>query len=660
LCVPDPVFGHTETHVLQAPDGVPVQRLLLSSLSGQGLSSAGGLQFEVWFRYYYPNVRDQLVAKSILPLSKLCALVTMQRQHPSEAEMFSLPLFPRADSTTGHQSKPSGTHKHTHPQSNVYSNILQLNLKVIYIYLMWCFLGLLDVCIRYKHRLMGPGGQTGDGASCFVTLVVQVHRASGLQAAARAWLPVHCLLLPGHSQLQRSTYCYLRYKFYDNDAFCSHMRHPSFGEIEEEGLLTVTFQQSRTIELRCSQPLMWYLREEKLEVQVWAAFSKDKTQRPRDTDRLVGSAFVDLSSFAKTSKQKLTISGKMCNTCSVFSCTRDSNSRFFGVAGVFPLFRRSAADLQGASLRVHITLATGSVPVKNLADEMDSDNQEELLLEESEEAAQDPLSSKFNRSVPDTAAVQHTETDLEKSFPASVVVDRAMHLSLKGCPLAERSESSPCCCVSYVTADSSEAVSTAVVASTECPVWDHQHQCRLSKELLVDSQQSLVFKVWHKGGGTSGLDDCRKITCFLHICFISVEMERVLGFASVDLSPLLWGFQSVCGWYNITDFNGQCRGQLKVSITPLKCVQALRGQRKPENEENTKKSSAFSLSYHTTATYSTFPSHITKYPEQMISSPDHTRIFLSDRFVVIFRKSHSSRKCYFLLKLHIRSLFHPV
>lgn len=49
-----------------------------------------------------------------------------------------------------------------------------------------CFLGLLDVCIRYKHRPVKPEGQTGKGAaSRFVTLVVQVHRASGLQAAAR-------------------------------------------------------------------------------------------------------------------------------------------------------------------------------------------------------------------------------------------------------------------------------------------------------------------------------------------------------------------------------------------------------------------------------------------------------------------------------------------
>lgn len=51
LCVPDPVFGHTETHVLLAPEGVPVQRLLLSSLSSQGLSCGGGIHFEVWCRF---------------------------------------------------------------------------------------------------------------------------------------------------------------------------------------------------------------------------------------------------------------------------------------------------------------------------------------------------------------------------------------------------------------------------------------------------------------------------------------------------------------------------------------------------------------------------------------------------------------------------------
>lgn len=125
----------------------------------------------------------------------------------------------------------------------------------------------------------------------------------------RVWIPVHCLLLPGHDELQRSTYCYFRYKFYDQDAFCSQMRHPHVEEGGVEAQATVSFEGSRTVELRGTQPLMWYLREERLEVQVWVAFKKDKTRRPSDTDRLVGSAFVDLSSLAKTQKQKLTLSG---------------------------------------------------------------------------------------------------------------------------------------------------------------------------------------------------------------------------------------------------------------------------------------------------------------------------------------------------------------
>ncbi|XP_056230704.1 C2 domain-containing protein 3 isoform X1 [Seriola aureovittata] len=768
LCVPDPAFGHTETHVLLVPEGVPVQRLLLSSLSSQRLSSGGGIQFEVWCRYYYPNVRDQLVAKGLLPLSKLCALVTMQRQHPNEAQMFSLPLIPRTDGPIGHQPQPSG---------------------------------LLDVCIRYKNRPVRPEGQTGRGAaSRVVTLVVQVHRASGLQAASRvlseqddrfsyfagvgvntyvtvqlsflpeserrctrtaartfcpefdhhmevscdllvqrssgetcslaeqleeasavftvwnrdsrkamnvskpkdvvlgtvkiplvdlihrrtgvsgwfgvyipqetnssqhqhvlvggleiainfahhsdrervikaaqglgwvmgqiqyemqddeeawqesteklsltfsmprAWIPVHCLLLPGHSELQRSTYCYFRYKFYDQEAFCSHMKHPSVME-GKDGQATLSFEGSRTLELRRTQPLMWYLQEERLEVQVWVAFKKDKTKRPTDTDRLVGSAFVDLCSLAKKPKQKLTLSG------------------------VYPLFRRSAADLQGAALRVHITLTADSVPGEAFAGadtQMDSDYQGELLSEEVETGDRPPspttlktctpsrLKNKSSRTTPDITSVQHTEMGMDESFPVTVTVDRAMHLNLKGCPLAERSEGTPCCCVSYVSADSAEPVSTAVIANTDCPVWDHQHECRLSKQILVDPQQSLVFKVWHKG-----------------------EIERVLGFASVDLSPLLCGFQSVCGWYNITDFSGQCHGQLKVSVTPLKGVQDLRGQRKTVNEEAAKNSpalfQALPLSYHTTATYSSFPCHISRYPEQKISSPDHTNRLFPER-----------------------------
>ncbi|XP_077350359.1 LOW QUALITY PROTEIN: C2 domain-containing protein 3 [Festucalex cinctus] len=748
LCAPDPVFGHTETHALFAPEGVPVQKLLLSSLSSQGLSGGGGVHFEVWCRYYYPNVRDQLVAKGILPLSKLCAMVTMQGRHPDEAQMFSLPLLPKVDGLPTHQPRPSG---------------------------------LLDVCVRYKHRPVRADVPTGRGAaSCLVTLVLQVHRGCGLQAAARviarqderfdyfakvgvnsyvsvhlsflpddeptctrvaartfcpefdhhadvrcdtlvhksggetcslaeqladalavftvwnkdsrkgftskppdvmlgtvkiplvdllrkttgisgwfgiyasrespssqhmlvggleisvgfahhsererviqaardlgwdptqaqvdcddlgaweqstgklsltfsiprAWLPLHCLLLPGHDTLQRSTYCYLCYKFYELEAFCSHMKHPCAGEATEGGQTTVTFQGSRTVELVSSQPLMWYLREERLEVQVWVAFQKDKSQRPRDTDRLLGSAFIDLSSLVKAHKQKSTLSG------------------------VYPLFERTAADLQGAALRVHISLTAGCSPTVE-DDSVESDSQEEALVEE-----QAPPQTTESQTTQDVALSQPNEIiSDDESFPVTLAVHSAKNLSLNGCPPSASGEGALCCYVSYVTADSAEPVSTAVVADTNCPVWDHQRDCRLSKQLLLDPQQSLMFKIWHKGAS---------------------EAEQGIGFASVDLTPLLCGLQSLCGWYNVTDLSGHCHGQLKVTVKPLKWLQDLRWQKKSAVDaavgmeegraqlvcEIQPSSQVAPRSYQTTATYSSFPSHISRYPEQHISSPN--------------------------------------
>ncbi|KAG7322193.1 hypothetical protein KOW79_015051 [Hemibagrus wyckioides] len=762
LCMPDPVFGHCETHELVTPPGVPVQRLLLSSLASQGFSNGGGIQFEVWCRYYYPNVREQLVAGGLLPMAKLCAMVTMQRQGEKEAQLFCLPLVPKSDKPADVQTQPSG---------------------------------LLEVSVQYKARPVRRNSlKEGIVPSRMVTVVMQVHRATGLQAAARAmglqyysevgvnsfvtlqlsflpekelrrtriaarsfcpefehhtefccqllvqrdsgesvslaevlqesvaiftvynrdghkamnasgsadsvlgsvkirlaellhkrtgisgwyglslppsvplhhdltsvgglelsinfshrtdrervlssarmlgweierdseedwddeengdtpskrmctmtfsillprvWLPVPCLLLPGHTELQRSTYCYYRYKLYNQEAFCSELRHPALEDgKEDEGMATVAFTGTQVVELRVGQPLLWYLREEKLEVQLWVSFSKEKRMRPHKLDRLVGSAFVDLSTLAKTSEHKQTISG------------------------VYPLFKPSAADLGGAALRVHITVTAASVPHTPLVQPL---TEVEVQLSSSGEEEEDKGPSPTQSPTPDSPSRQccasnrqKTKSGLsssvitsENTFTATVSVERAMHLSLKGCPLAEQKNSLPSCWVSYVTADEPATVSTAVQGS-ECPVWDHQQECRLSKELLLDPQQSLVFKVWHKG-----------------------EIERVIGFASVDLSPLLSGFQSVCGWYNITDLSGQCQGQIKVSVSPLKGVQELRAQRQTMHENTATESSplfsAMPLCYQTTAVYSSFPSHISRFSEQRISTPEQTERLLFTR-----------------------------
>lgn len=170
---------------------------------------------------------------------------------------------------------------------------------------------------------------------------------------------------------------------------------------------------------------------------------------------------------------------------------------------------------------MHITLTPGSLP-EELApaadDQEDPDSLGELSSGEEavEEVGPPPTvasrqsqtqsrhQTKSSMST-EVAASQHTED----SFAVTVTVDRAMHLSLTGklmvgvlgsfffsslfkynnlmcmvclslpgCPLAERSGGMPSCCVSYMTADSSEPVSTALIANTDCPVWDHHQECR--------------------------------------------------------------------------------------------------------------------------------------------------------------------------------------
>ncbi|NXC59081.1 C2CD3 protein, partial [Aleadryas rufinucha] len=701
LCVPDPIFNDEHHHSLLVPADVPVQRLLVSAFMAPG-AAGGGIQFEVWCRYYYPNVRDQLVARGALPLSRLCAMVTMQHREEIGMQTFNLPLVPRTDSSEEFPLRSSG---------------------------------LLDVSVRYQRSMRAAAGTTAQA----VALSVQIHRAAGLQAAARAvaqknpsvqyyagvgvntyvcvllsflpqaqtrstravpctfcpefehhmeflcnliiqkssgeasslgellqsasisfsvyhqstksatdkladrtsrdyllgtvtvptrdlltrrsgisgwypvtlredavpprcasatravvgglelsvafahqgdrervleaakllgwsreeihedgedessdweqngspvavtvstprvWLPLHCVLLQGHAQLDKSTHCYLRYKLYDQQATRTWLRRPKLSDSAES--VTVNFGKPSKVTLRRSQGLLWFLREEKLEIQVWWAYGKEnEVERPLDTDRLIGSAYVDLAALAERSRRPLSVSG------------------------VYPLFRCNAADLAGAAVRVHVSLAAApaALPRPPCAGERSSS--------EGEGTGESPA---LSQQVPDKHQVDAVSSGitngrpqeddvifLESTVAVSILVERAMHLSLKGSPLTEREVAAPSSCVSFAVAGADAPVTTPVIENTESPVWDFQQQARLSKELLLDPQQTLVFKVWHKA-----------------------ESERVIGFASVDLSPLLSGFQLVCGWYNITDFSGQCRGQIKVAVSPLQDIKNLREER---------------------------------------------------------------------------------
>ncbi|XP_073517352.1 C2 domain-containing protein 3 isoform X2 [Phyllobates terribilis] len=701
LCVPDPVFNDRQSHSLVAPSDTPVQRLLLSAFSMQGLSAGGGMSFQIWCRYYYPNVREQIVAKALLPLSRLCAMVTMHHREELGIQAFCLPLSAVSDTSADARPPSSGllnvnvTYRRSirslvgmlatrmvsisvqiHRGSGLqaaarvlsqqdpslqYSADVGVNTLII---IRPSFLPEMEVrntrtiarsfCPEFDHHSEFPCNlvtQRSSGEACSLAEILNTseivfsicHQSvtsaqpardhllgavriptrelltkrsgisgwfpvtvsedptlpsavgvldavvGGLELSVRfahhtdrervleaarglgwtddeggdpagddelvnisvttpkIWLPVHCLLLAGHKRLHKSTYCYLRYKLYDKDAVCSPLRRPT---VSEDGQwATVGLERTRTVELMKHQPLVWYLREEKLEIQVWRSYGKDTSgPRPQDSDRLLGCAYVDLTALS------------------------EDTSRTLSVSGVYPIFKHNAPNLWGAAVRVHLRLSSAYHPSSSAR--CPSSPEDESLTEDYE--VQD-VSQEYPDQKPDShkKSAQKEQSDKstspggetvaaepENTFAVNILVERAMHLSLKGSPLTERDVAVPSCSVSFPIAGTTTPVTTPIIDRTDSPTWNFQHQVRLNNELLLDPQQTLVFKVWHK----------------------AAEVERVLGFASVDLSPLLSGFQSVCGWYNIGDFTGHCQGQIKVSITPLESISHLKEERRLRSE----------------------------------------------------------------------------
>lgn len=133
----------------------------------------------------------------------------------------------------------------------------------------------------------------------------------------RVWLPVHCVLLAGQTHLDKNTYCYLRYKLYNREATRTLLKRPKLSEDAQN--VTVSFKKLNRVTLRRSRGLLWFFREEKLEIQVWWAYGKENdVERPLDTDRLIGSAYVDLAVLAESSRTTLSVSGKFLKIITVF------------------------------------------------------------------------------------------------------------------------------------------------------------------------------------------------------------------------------------------------------------------------------------------------------------------------------------------------------
>nr|XP_054097902.1 C2 domain-containing protein 3 isoform X10 [Callithrix jacchus] len=636
LCVPDPIFNSDHHHSLLLPAEVPVQRLLLSAFSAQGVVPGGGVQFEIWYRYYFPNVRDQMVAKGTLPLSRICAMVTTQRREDVGMQTFNLPLTsmiedrkelrnqssgfldvvlryrrsPRtavevlaartvsisvqiiracglqaaakvlaeqepalqfsatvgvnASVTTHLSFLPQEKQRRTRPvacsfcpefshhieftcnlvtqhcsgEASFLAELLEFAEVVFAVYhentksagdiisIQSCKEYLLGVVkVPTKELLIKRSGITGwypiilpedgglphglelmqkivGGLELSVSFTHPGDRERVLEAAEpmgwsfenslkdfvrmdegepatvtistpRLWLPTHCVLLAGHKHIHKNTYCYLRYKFYDHEAFWTPLKKPK--ESVNKKQIVVTFKASKRAEVTRGPSLLWYFREERLEIQVWRAYGNTSVERPHQTDSWIGSAYVDLARLGERSAKTLTVSG------------------------VYPLFGQNASNLSGAALRVHVVLSSLSShpePTHEL-DSMDcsSYSESEQLPRRNNEVQFSPpeevschQKSPTSTQVPcgsttdEVCLTQEGPAELDGTFAVSILVERAMHLSLKGC-------------------------------QKSC-FWTHKEP-------------------WSSKFGIK---------------------------------------EFVCGWYNITDFSGECQGQIKVAISPLESL----------------------------------------------------------------------------------------
>ncbi|XP_052719599.1 C2 domain-containing protein 3-like [Crassostrea angulata] len=724
LCIPDPTFNDITRHRLCLPQGSPVQRELLTACAGSG--SSGGVPFEVWCRYYHPNVRDQCIAKTSLPLAKLCAMVTMQKRNEPAVQTFTLPI----NSVTGDgqeedpeqkaKQKDCGLltltiHYKTHIAHNESSTAAHRNIGQSQVCLT---VGILKACglkaaaeslaytdsgmqypaevgvntyikvqlsfldkseeritrtvarsfapefshtmdfpcnliwteadnealslaeilergqlhLQVWHQVPGLASdidrqmmledttrdkKLGDVllGTCEVPLsTVLTHRtgisgwfpitvspnvssednmdASGYHGnylhrvvggvelevkfahhndrekvihAGRnvGWSPVDlqvedeeewmsddessdrfyhitiCVdqanfplanaLATGQDTLEKGARCYVRYKLYDKAAVLSKVTKMA----DSDGILTSELGHKHTLNIPASSPFRWYLREEKLEVQVWVSYSYNQSQRPQHRDKLIGTAYINLETLADT---------------------RRTQHR---VSGLYPLFKAGGANLGGGFIQAHVTLKPMFGIPRQRENEANMSDIHDTDYDPNDSFHQLSGNTKRSKPISKHARVQEEDEEVVPSFSVLISVERAMHLPR----VSENSRSGehlPNTYVSYQTAESADPTFTDVFPNSDNPVWDHQNETRLSTELLYQENRNLVFKVWHKPSSCGKTPD----KC----------SDRVLGFVSVDLTPLASGLQQMCGWYNIMDFNGQCQGQIKVNIIPQECL----------------------------------------------------------------------------------------
>ncbi|XP_034245875.1 uncharacterized protein LOC117647966 [Thrips palmi] len=203
------------------------------------------------------------------------------------------------------------------------------------------------------------------------------------------------------------------------------------------------------------------------------------------------------------------------------------------------------------------------------------------------------------------------------SFQAKIGVECALHLQTRSPPSESRGDQNdnslvfvsinPCGVDGHISAHmglNPVSISPSVEYNGE-PEWHWETKVHLPVDLLVSTVKRLIFKLWLEEKAAHLKKNHQNSSATL------------LGFSAVDLTVLSAGLPFISGWYNVMDFSGACRGQIKLSVEPLESVSALVDSSSLIFTNDTQSNSPLSM-FVAHCAYPDFPSHVTQFPDMRV------------------------------------------
>ena len=92
LCAPSPTFTFKQTHHFVTTS---INQLLRKMCSQESRFEVGSVTFQLWCRFYYPNIRDQLVCQGELPITKIFALTAVDVDNLTQLQVLMEPAAPQ-------------------------------------------------------------------------------------------------------------------------------------------------------------------------------------------------------------------------------------------------------------------------------------------------------------------------------------------------------------------------------------------------------------------------------------------------------------------------------------------------------------------------------------------------------------------------------------